>query len=377
MDVAVNGMTNGIKKILIDDVDSKPDVDASSDVADTVALSEEHVDVGMTCALKNLYSGKEDKRGRFQWQDTIPEDMGSPVENAETAKYALLVRNVKVYNDPRKVIAIHSIVVQSPLLKKLLQRVLKDYPGVTTSLKRMELSGKFEPLIHRWAQLKAEIAKLGDSTEDDRETHKHASLFYDLVQEEFRDVIDASQDMMAKGVMTYEYLWTLFVPGSMFYTRQDGQDTALKLVSTRYGTNSHGQPVFWVSGKYVDWDGSRFGTSKLNISISQFTGTRKIASLTALPMDLHPDREELKTKLIERGGKVEELAGSNYRSYDGYGWKRSMFGGKDKYNIKGRVVIDCYGWNRFNPNYAIYLSPLNQKDHVDRIPGGVWRSGRR
>jgi hypothetical protein len=363
-EIVVNGMTNGVKSIVIDDMGSKSDIENGVNTSDSE--SEEHVQVGMHCALKNLYSGTEDKKGRFQWQDTVPKDVGSPVENAETAKYALLVRNIKVYNDPRKVLAIHSIVVQSPLLKKLLQRVLKDYPGITASLKRLELSGKFEPLIHRWVQLKEEIAKLDESTEEDRQTREHAKLFQDLIQEEFRDVIESSQDMMAKGVMTYEYLWTLFQPGSTFYTRQDGQDTALKLVSTRYGTNSHGQPCFWISGKYVDWDGSRFGTSKLNISISPYSGTRKISSLTALPMDFHPDREELKTKLIERGGKVEAMAGSQYRAYKGCGWKRSVFGGKDKYNIEGRVVIDCYGWNRFNPNYAIYLSPLNQKDHVER-----------
>lgn len=52
--------------------------------------------VGMSVGLKNLYSGKEDKRGRFQWQTTIPEDVGKPAEDAETAKWALIVRHVKV-----------------------------------------------------------------------------------------------------------------------------------------------------------------------------------------------------------------------------------------------------------------------------------------
>ena len=30
------------------------------------------------------YSGKEDKRGRFQWQAEIPEDIGKPAEDAES-----------------------------------------------------------------------------------------------------------------------------------------------------------------------------------------------------------------------------------------------------------------------------------------------------
>jgi uncharacterized protein DUF7025 len=324
-------------------------------------------DIGMTCSLKKLYSGKEDKHGRFQWQDTIPKDVGSPVENAETAKFALIVRYVKVYNDPRKVLALHSVSVQSPLLKKLLQPVLKDYPGLSSNLKRLELKGKFEPLIHRWDLLKKEIAKIGSSDdfedEEDKKTREHAKLFYDLVSDEFKDVIESSQDMLAKGVMTFELLWTMFVPGSVVFTRQDGQEMALKLISTKYGSRGQGQIVLWVQGRYVDWDGGKFGTAKLNIAIPQFSGTRKISSLAAFPLNQHPDQEALLKRLRERGTAFESFAGSHYRAYSGFGWNRCVFENRRvKYNITGRIVIDAAGWNRFNPNFATRLSPLNAKD---------------
>ena len=323
-------------------------------------------DVGMTCSLKKLYSGKEDKQGRFQWQETVPRDVGVPVENAETAKFALIVRYVKVYNDPRKVLALHSVSVQSPLLKRLLQPVLKDYPGFSSNLKRLELKGKFEPLIHRWDRLKEEIAKLEDSTEEEKQTREHAKLFYDLVSEEFKDVIDASQDMVAKGVINFELLWTLFVPGSIIFTRQDGQETALKLISTKYGSRGQGQVVLWVTGRYVDWDGSKFGAGKLNLAIPQFSGTRKIFALAALPIKHHPDKDALLKRLLERGTTFESLAGSHYRAYSGFGWNRCMFENRRvKYNITGRIVIDASGWNRFNPNFALRLSPLNSKDSVN------------
>jgi len=52
--------------------------------------------VGMSHGLKHLYSGKEDRRGRYQWQTTVPKDVGKPAEDAETAKWALIVRHVKV-----------------------------------------------------------------------------------------------------------------------------------------------------------------------------------------------------------------------------------------------------------------------------------------
>jgi hypothetical protein len=96
-----NGLVNGVKKIIITNGDGSsaqeatPATTASADNASNV--EDDPVEVGMLCDLKKLYSGKEDKHGRFVWQDSIPEDIGSPVENSETAKYALLVRNVRVY----------------------------------------------------------------------------------------------------------------------------------------------------------------------------------------------------------------------------------------------------------------------------------------
>lgn len=300
----------------------------------------------------------------------------------------------EVYNDPSKVLAIHSVVVQSPLLKHVLSKVLAGYPGVTVGLNRLEFSGKFEPLVHRFTELKAAIEGLresdhgedgqvnghegqaknsdaeGAATEDKKSDKRsdnavklqHAELLYNLLVTEFQTLLDSSQDMMAKGVMTYEYLWTLFQPGSMIFSRQDGQDRVFRLSSARYGVDRDSNPVYWLSTSYVDYDGSRFGSQKLNLPIRAYNGTRPITSLSSSPLEYHTNREELEAKLIERGAKFESLAGSHFKSYEGIGWRMGNYGAKDKYSVKGRVVIDTYGWNRFNPNTAVYTSPLNVKD---------------
>ncbi|KAI8932392.1 hypothetical protein NX059_010579 [Plenodomus lindquistii] len=357
---AVKALTNGVKHISVNgDAKGQESNDSGVEHKDG---DEEQCETGMKNGSKQLYSGKEDKRGRFKWQDTIPEDIGDPAENTETAKWALLVRNVKVYNDPQRVLAIHSIVVQSPLLKKVLNSVLKNYPGVTVGLNRLEFSGKFEPLIHRWADLQAAISKLGDDTEDERTTKAHAVLLQDILVKEFKSMIDTSQDMKSKRVMTYEHLWTLFQPGATVFARQDGQETALTLVETHYGLTNGNVPCFWLTCKYVDWDGAKFGSNKINLSILSYTGTRPINALRVFPLEFHPEGEAVKTRLIERGAKAEALAGANYRAYQGVAWRIGEFGTKDQYNVKGRIVIDTHGWNRFNPHYAINVGPLNQKD---------------
>jgi hypothetical protein len=83
----ISGATSDTEEV---QVTSESSGDSNADADKPPAL------VGMTCELKNFYSGKEDKRGKFLWQEKIPTDIGEPVENEETAKYALLVRNVKV-----------------------------------------------------------------------------------------------------------------------------------------------------------------------------------------------------------------------------------------------------------------------------------------
>lgn len=150
-------------------------------------------------------------------------------------------------------------------------------------------------------------------------------------------MIDTSQDMKSKRVMTYEHLWTLFQPSATIFSRQDGQETAMTLVETRYGQDAKGLPCFWLTCKYVDWDGAKFGTQKLNLSISLYTGTRSISSLRVYPLEYHPEPEALRARLIARGAKAEALAGPNYRAYQGVAWRHGAFGSKDKYNVKSRV----------------------------------------
>jgi hypothetical protein len=89
--------------------------------------TEKVLEVGMECDIKNLYQ-KEDQLGRTTWTDKYPDDLDEAAENEITARFAILVQNKKSF-DSRKKLEIGSIVVQSPLLKKVLSKVLKDYPG--------------------------------------------------------------------------------------------------------------------------------------------------------------------------------------------------------------------------------------------------------
>ena len=111
----------------------------------------------------------------------------------------------------------------------------------------------------------------------------------------------------------------------------------MTLLESRYGQDAKGVSCFWLTCKYVDWDGAKFGTVKINLSVSVYAGTRAISSLRVYPLEYHQEGEAVRIRLIERGTKAEALAGANYRAYQGVAWRQGGFGTKDKYNVKGRV----------------------------------------
>lgn len=102
----------------------------------------------MKCCLGSLYEGEPDRRGRVSWTTNYPKDLDNPPENAESAQYALIARNKKSFDGRRK-LRVESIVVQSSLIKIVLGGVLEGYPGITTSLERLEFESPFEPFVHR------------------------------------------------------------------------------------------------------------------------------------------------------------------------------------------------------------------------------------
>lgn len=77
-----------------------------------------------------------------------------------------------------------------------------------------------------------------------------------------------------------------------------------------------------------------------------------------LPLKHHADKTALIARLIERGGRVEALSASHFRAYSGIGWRCNPEGRTENHSIKGRIMVDPVGWNQYNPDQAVYVTPL-------------------
>lgn len=187
-----------------EDEDEDEDEEGSDEENDVDTPEEEKSDapIGSVSEVKNIYKSSKDKDGDWTWVNEYP-DVAEPAENAITDTYAVLVRNIKS-KDGRKKLEAHSIVIQSPWLQKALGEViLKDYPGVACELKRLTFEAPFKPFVHRWASL-VEYMKQPDL---DEKTKEHLIILHDILKYEIGDSIEAFEDYVLNGVITFQHLW--------------------------------------------------------------------------------------------------------------------------------------------------------------------------
>jgi hypothetical protein len=292
---------------VVSDTRSADEQSKPAQEADAAMTKTAKADPGMICDTKNLYQGPEDRRGRFTWSDKFPEDLEEDAENETTAQYALLIRNRKCF-DSRKRLEIDSIVIQSPLLKKVLSTVLKGYPGVTCELERLDLKAPFSMFVHRWAEFLKAI-----EAETDPETKQHLELLYKILKKELNDVIKVHEDFIAHGVVTFEHIWTVFQPGGHVYTSLFGQDFAARVKNGFFATTQCGK-VYKVQCENVSWDGENFGLGSLSVDVAEFDGTCPISELEIYPLEFHSNKTTLRKDLIKRGKMFEAYAGFHYKA---------------------------------------------------------------
>lgn len=187
----------------IDKVKSEGTDEDDSDANEEEEEEKSKLPVGSVSEVKNIYRSSKDADGNFTWVRKYPEDVEEPAENAITDTYAVLVRNIKS-PDGRKKLEAHSIVIQSPWLKKILgESILADYPGVACELDRLTFEAPFKPFVHRWTRLTESMQR----KDLDEKTMEHLVILHDILKYEIGDSIKAYEDYLQKGVVTFKHLW--------------------------------------------------------------------------------------------------------------------------------------------------------------------------
>jgi hypothetical protein len=128
---------------------------------------------GMKPEAMTLFEGPPKCTCCINWVEEYPDDIKENIEGAEgTRQYALLVRKRKSHNkDNPDPLELDSILIHSPLVKRVLEGVFEGYPGITVKLEHLSFKAPFAPFLHRWTTLeKAAQSEVHD------ETQKHMKL---------------------------------------------------------------------------------------------------------------------------------------------------------------------------------------------------------
>jgi ATPases of the AAA+ class len=317
-------------------------IKAIGDSTEPEAKDIQYEPLGTLCDFHALYQTDPDAYGKKSWSKNVPIDLPDAVEDAESAQYALLVRKKKCY-DGRRSLSIHSIIVQSERLKEFLKRALDNYPGVTTTLQRLEITSPFRPFVHRWE----EITKLRDE-EQDPTTKAHVDMFYRIMDEELRDVVDRKNDLVAKGVITHDLVWTILEPQDVVLSSIDGTLHAYLL--TKASSDDETSRNDYLEMEYVGFNGSNFGYRYTRFMIPSFVGTVPITSLPYFPLRYHPEKDTIQELLIARGKKWEAYKGYHFKAYEEDSTSTNSKGRDNnlrdiKYHAKSRVIIDIEAYN--------------------------------
>lgn len=122
-------------------------------------------------------------------------------------------------------------------------------------------------------------------------------MLKEVADELLREMTAEVTDLHEKKLITIQYLWTLFPKGIMVVSRSSNHESLLEVLSFERDTAT-------ALCRYVDFDGSNYGTKHLQITQPSFWGTRPISELSVYPLSFHKNREQLEKDVLVRSRKV-------------------------------------------------------------------------
>ncbi|RCI08865.1 hypothetical protein L249_4982, partial [Ophiocordyceps polyrhachis-furcata BCC 54312] len=260
--------------------------------------------------------------------------------------------------------------IRSKLLRESLQEVIGNVRGASLVDETPKLDPNLLFLYLEDFRLHVKQLRLTKPTGGDkkdrkkmktriRDKRKHLKVLIAYLDEDYAKVKDSLYPMLDSGIITFDLLWALWKPNTLIYgtTYGSGEDPRVFKVDMAYHqTTIMRGNSYVVEGKYLEFDGKKFGYGTSAEDISEFQGARKITSLPCYPLKYHKDEARVRQKLIERGKKFVALSGVHYKCYSGVAYMKRKKGAIVKFNVQqSRIMVDPAIFRRMNPNYAVSM----------------------
>lgn len=268
--------------------------------------------------------------------------------------------------------------IRSPPFVDLLRNIAHSNVDIPASDDMLRLKEPLMPLFHNRTKL---IEYMESGTFDFKDhpatqTKAHTKLILDFMENECQDVLKVQRDLEVRGlsaVIQYEHAWLLYAPGTIVYSKENGEYEAFVIESIR-GCQKH-QPSqnsrfshssMEITCWSINYDGEIFGRVWSTHYVAPFEGLKEVASLELIPEAFLPEKAEVKASLVERGQKFCALQGQCFREYIGEVWSSHM--NEDAI----RVMVDHLTYQR-RSNWPI---EIDRKRGPANAQSKNWRENR-
>ncbi|EME88151.1 uncharacterized protein MYCFIDRAFT_201419 [Pseudocercospora fijiensis CIRAD86] len=268
---------------------------------------------------------------------------------------AIIVRHHEPENEPWQ---LHSITIRSPHIRKVMAAVFQDYPGIDAKLEDMTFRAPFQELFFRWDKFLDLLQEEADET-----VIEHCNLLIDTMKETLQPKLERAADLKSRDLIEFEYLWTLFEPGTEVYSNIDDRHR-LYIVDDSYPVEAeYDKTEFVVHCRYVDFDGGKLGFDTAKRKIPVFKGVKAITELPIYPSAARTDIVAIRKQLDQQGQKMLAHCCVRFVQYTGFCLEYDDFNQdqnqKPKWIDHERIVIDARSWTQQNVSMAPVLDPIS------------------
>ena len=207
---------------------------------------------------------------------------------------------------------------------------------------------------------------MAEPTEEDTRVLASLRVFLSYIHENYRQTLARIASLTAHGDITFDLLYAVLIPDSIILYRCPitRETRAMRLVVANLAYNQCG-PYYALylmglealaaddstedSMEEIGWgeddgtrrgSGPRFGYEETRISLDHFDGVRKIHSLSAFPIQYHPEAARVRATLVSRGRRWAALSGVHHVQYSGTAIMREHGLKLRRFAVKSRVMID-------------------------------------
>ncbi|KAL7626245.1 hypothetical protein AAE478_003015 [Parahypoxylon ruwenzoriense] len=338
----VNFILSRIAKGLRAGLKKKTGPRTSKKSPDPVSPTDEPTNGGMKCEIKHLDLLYDDRDEEYFAERR--DEVEKPEQKDWWRLFAFCL--VRVY-DPVGELDTTRLFVNHQPLRQLFKDVVGDYPDDPINVDDVQITAPYHSLFHYREELESEGLKRFNT---DSESTAQLKLLITWIKTHFEHEITAYDRCVLGDVkaISYDQLWTLFPPGKIAHAKILNQHRAFRIQSYFYDDLGN-NPVFSLGADFVDFDGERLGTRRADLFVPKYPGARQLKELDIVPLDLVDDADQVRAELIERGRKFEKYVGQHFEQYDGVALKKTGQG-YAKINVRGRVMIDCETYHRFEAN---------------------------